>query len=226
MLSDEFSSKICDDCINDLINAELLRDMLIECNTKVVMIKEEMKMESGNFVETTGASYEVSIKEEKVPSETGNHRKSFAKPSPKKTDEIIKPQNKKETCKYSCHRCQKIVNNLGHHMKVDHPYEPLEFKCHYCNKIYEKISTLQTHYYSHHRPHPKIVCGSCGKRFTRNCLLKEHIQSDHFGIKKFVCDICHTRFKTKYSLKLHLRRHTMEKPHKCQFCDKVRPNFN
>lgn len=173
--------------------------MLVECNKKFVMIDEEMKSAD----DMPGDCLEVND-----PIETSEKGKKTKKPH------------------YSCHRCQKIVKNLADHMSAVHSHEPLEFKCHYCpNKIYEKLTTLQTHYYSHHYPQRNIVCDACGKRFRRKCLLQEHIESEHYGVKKFVCDICHTRFKAKYGLKLHLRSHTKERPHKCQFCDKVRLNL-
>lgn len=230
---------MCDDCVNDLFNADLLRDMLLKCNEVSDEIEEK---HSEMFYDQPLIEHEEKFKVPPNPvddvkpiftimykchncteefetmqylNEHLAHEHSYTKPvkvskTPKQTPDEVR---------YVCHRCNTHVKRLPHHMRTVHPNDPLEFKCKYCEKICNKISTLQSHMHDQHRA--AQVCDECGASFKRKSRLIDHKASIHLKIKEFICDYCNAKFARRCGLVCHIRSHTGVKPFKCKYCPKV-----
>eukprot|EP00347_Sterkiella_histriomuscorum_P012047 403370093 len=87
--------------------------------------------------------------------------------------------------------------------------------------FFDKVS-----YRSHKRSHAQIKefsCIKCFKNFTTNGHLRDHIKSVHDKTKDFKCTYhgCTDSFARHSVLIVHMRKHTGERPYKCNQCEKA-----
>lgn len=103
-----------------------------------------------------------------------------------------------------------------------------KFQCPNCPRLYSKRETLASHQKTHQNP-ISFECSQCEKSFTRKDNLLRHMITHKAGegnrkhnYKRGLCPFCGESFP-QASLIIHIRRHTGEKPYKCDLCDKGYP---
>ncbi|XP_055911143.1 zinc finger and SCAN domain-containing protein 2-like [Eupeodes corollae] len=100
------------------------------------------------------------------------------------------------------------------------------FECPTCLRVYSKRGSLARHQQSH-QTSGSFECSHCEKSFTRKDNLLRHMITHKEGQRKHkykhgLCPFCGESFP-QASLIIHIRRHTGEKPYKCDICDKGYP---
>lgn len=68
-----------------------------------------------------------------------------------------------------------------------------------------------------------FACKVCHSGFSTKGHLKDHINSIHFKLKPYECHFpfCRKTFSRNSTLKIHLRKHTNEKPYRCDICERT-----
>ena len=110
-------------------------------------------------------------------------------------------------------------------------------KCIRCNELFRDSKELADHLHDHadeieNKPDTEIKCQVCYEPFPSLKDLKNHIQVHFFGPKKrgksyqpdnekYFCSRCNREFLTADECSKHVRRHSEQKIHKCDVCNKV-----
>ncbi|ESO07210.1 hypothetical protein HELRODRAFT_76371, partial [Helobdella robusta] len=120
---------------------------------------------------------------------------------------------------FLCAHCEfssEIADVLEDHRKVSHPGLCGRKLCKKCRVLYQG-DELEEHERLCSGEKQNWICPICQKEFKFLSVMKAHARG---GEKKFRCDwpncgkaFCHTD-----NLKVHYRRHTDEKPYKCDKC--------
>lgn len=93
-------------------------------------------------------------------------------------------------------------------------------KCDECGRDFSSEIDYDKHMLFHADPNMhKYKCDNCGFTYQSSAALKKHhFTHASWEERPFQCHICKTRFIEKSVLKVHMRRHTGEKPYKCEKC--------
>ena len=126
---------------------------------------------------------------------------------------------------YNCSQCEyktKFQGNLNNHIKRKHLQE--NFPCSSCPYVSTTQSSLKIHKLAIHKG-VRHKCTKCEQQFTFEVALKKHIQRKHSEESSGVdCKICFLRLSCKYTLQRHMRKHTGERPYKCENVRKASNN--
>ncbi|XP_022818938.1 zinc finger protein 1-like isoform X9 [Spodoptera litura] len=102
-------------------------------------------------------------------------------------------------------------------------HEGAAFICDYCPKIYTTHLKKRMHEKSEHSDEDKLnKCPMCEETFQDYVKKRVHLTSVH-GIvaSATACQACDKVVTSKKALVVHMRRvHLLEKPHRCDICDK------
>ncbi|XP_036334352.1 zinc finger and SCAN domain-containing protein 2 [Rhagoletis pomonella] len=160
-----------------------------------------------------------------------------------------------------CPHCQRVFARnitLEKHIKAAHinvppehiaavapkPTEDKPIQCDHCPRTFARQFALKRHIRAMHpdvvledderdggaentktkKPYKRGICPHCGRSFAQASLII-HIRR-HTGEKPYKCDECQKGFPRRQDLVVHNRQHTGERPHLCTICGKsfIRPN--
>ncbi|XP_049885026.1 zinc finger protein 260-like isoform X2 [Pectinophora gossypiella] len=121
-----------------------------------------------------------------------------------------------------CHRCFPKKESLAKHAKTHMPVEKC-FECDICKRKFSRKDNLRSHKRIHEpnreKPPNNCLCLYCGRGFSNSSNLIVHMRR-HTGEKPYKCDFCGKGFPRSSDLQCHRRSHTGEKPCICRVCGK------
>lgn len=117
-----------------------------------------------------------------------------------------------DVCRKSFRNKKSLTSHLLHHVKS-------KYRCDICFCSFVHKKSLDNHRLVHQR---QYKCGMCDREFKNKSNMRKHLQLVHLKLELFVCEICARTFKYSRSYVEHKRRHTGERPFKCDIetCDK------
>ena len=93
-------------------------------------------------------------------------------------------------------------------------------RCDHCEKQYKCQKNELRHVQVHHRGTMPYRCMFCTLTFKTNTSFDRHVQKRHQNEKFYPCTFCEASFSAVGQLLSHVHTHTIEKPYKCNGCNK------
>ncbi|XP_030752796.1 zinc finger protein 93-like [Sitophilus oryzae] len=93
-----------------------------------------------------------------------------------------------------------------------------EYPCEICGNVLSTIQSYKRHKQRHGTSKVSVVCNVCGKTIVRDNITI-HMRR-HTGEKPFKCDRCPMAFVRSSLLAEHKRVHSNESPYQCLYCQK------
>uniref|UniRef100_A0A336MGX3 CSON014661 protein n=1 Tax=Culicoides sonorensis TaxID=179676 RepID=A0A336MGX3_CULSO len=226
ILNEDFPNKVCNDCANDLENANMLHEMLLDCNKRIWNDIDSMvmKLEVGeteqfelNYNEKEPQigvdNFSIEIKTEpthECPS-TKNHEISTSRRA-----QVTLRESKKlkltENVTLKSQQSEKLSV-----APLSRACPPVTFPCYYCQS--EEIN-LKFHMQTIHPDLPlEYRCALCHNTYKTFDALKQHMNSICRKEKKYICDECGSAFRLPCRLKRHIKvAHDDTRNFTCDIC--------
>ncbi|XP_019891367.2 zinc finger protein 79 [Musca domestica] len=148
-----------------------------------------------------------------------------------------------------CEDCDRVFQNanlLKRHKKDTHLPDELKVQCPHCPAKFSRRHNMYTHMRTLHKIEPvieqkanpkkernSVKCEHCQKSYCNKYKLMDHIKRKHGPdsnqpkkekikqpAKRFLCALCGFTCNSQPNLDVHYRRHTGERPFKCDHCDR------
>lgn len=224
ILSDEYPSKVCKDCTTDLLNAELLREMLLQCND---LVKEKIRTDdsmpeglSNNDEELVCEEVEVDYDSLVDISDCIKAEKYWPKKKTKREDVkvVLRDSQKRIQRQLPVLKVRDLASRVPV-KEVDAGCLKKEsfYECHYCNK---PQNNLEAHMKDIHPEEPLIFrCRFCENTYQKFSSMKDHVYKAHKLKRNIRCDECSLSFTLLCRLKEHkIKAHSDERNFVCTIC--------
>ena len=215
------SSHFCESCNKPFSSSQTYNNH-IKLHTKELKFKCEICEKSYVSKSVLGNHMKTHDNSNKVPRFNCEHcEKVFNHPSNLKRHIRTAHFELSDKKLYSCNVCGKQYKDpsaRNSHQKLHLDVRP--HPCQVCNKTFISSYQLESHARIHSGDKP-FGCSDCGRCFITKAQLKSHRQHKHSaakikGVKSHLCQECGQRFVKEFDLKVHMRKHTGERPFKCE----------